>query len=82
MQNLERLHNCDTDYLVELIRQYIHNRIDRRMLVLRLLDGETFERIADIIYAEEGFRPDEKTVRTHIHKGETILFKHLPEIPC
>ena len=82
MEDLERLLECDTDFITELVRLYIHNRIDRRMLILRLVDGEKFEHIADIIFAEEGFRPDVKTIRSHISKGEAILFKHLPEIPC
>lgn len=55
-----------------LIGEYIHNSDDRKMLSLRLIDGLTFEQI--------GFemRMTTKTVRTRIHKGENILFRHIP----
>ena len=51
---------------------YIHNADDRKMLLLRLIDGMTFEQI--------GFEMSmtTKTVRIRIHKGEAILFRHLP----
>ena len=55
-----------------LIAEHIHNADDRKMLSLRLIDGMTFEQI--------GFEMSmtTKTVRLRIHKGEQILFKHLP----
>ena len=57
----------------DLIADYIHNSEDRKMLQLRLIDGMTFENI--------GFEMNmtTKTVRKRIHKGEEILFKHIPE---
>ena len=45
--------NYSNDQVEELIRQYIHNKIDRRLLALRLVDGETFESIAGIMLAED-----------------------------
>lgn len=56
----------------DLIAEHIHNQADRKMLSLRLIDGMTFEEI--------GFEMQmtTKTVRLRIHKGEGILFKHLP----
>ena len=56
----------------ELIAEHIHNADDRRMLSLRLIDGMTFEQI--------GFEMQmtTKTVRLRIHKGEQVLFKHIP----
>jgi len=56
----------------ELIADYIHNAIDRKMLEMRLIDGMTFEAIG----FEMGMTT--KTVRIRIHKQEEILFKHLP----
>lgn len=56
----------------ELIADYIHNAIDRRMLAMRLIDGMTFEQIG----FEMGMTT--KTVRLRIHRGEEILFKHIP----
>ena len=56
----------------DLIAEYIHNSDDRRMLQLRLIDGMSFEAIG----FEMGMTT--KTVRIRIHKGEGILFKHIP----
>lgn len=56
----------------DLIAEHIHNADDRKMLSLRLIDGMTFEQIG----FEMGMTT--KTVRIRIHKGEQILFKHLP----
>ena len=56
----------------ELIADYIHNAVDRKMLQLRLIDGMTFEQIG----FEMGMTT--KTVRLRIHKGEEALFKHIP----
>lgn len=59
-------------HIKELILEHIHNSEDRKMLYLRLVDGLTFEEIS--------FRMQmtPKTVRVRIHKGESILFKHIP----
>lgn len=56
----------------DLIAEHIHNADDRKMLQLRLIDGMTFEQIG----FEMGMTT--KTVRIRIHKGEEILFKHIP----
>lgn len=56
----------------DLIAEHIHNADDRKMLQLRLIDGMTFEQIG----FEMGMTT--KTVRLRIHKGEQILFKHIP----
>ena len=56
----------------ELIQEYIHNEDDRKMLFLRLVQGKTFEQIGEIV------QKDVKTVRKRIHKGEDVLFAHIP----
>ena len=66
-----------TDVIVELIKQHIHNKLDRKMLYWRLVDGETFEEILGKVYNMDKIRTV-KTVRTRIHKGEEILFRHIP----
>ena len=58
--------------VLNLIAEHIHNSEDRKMLSLRLVDGMSFEAIG----FEMGMTT--KTVRVRIHKGEQILFKHLP----
>ena len=64
--------NYTNSQIRELIAEHIHNSDDRKMLSLRLIDGMTFEAIG----FEMGMTT--KTVRIRIHKGEEILFKHIP----
>ena len=56
----------------ELISEYIHNQVDRKMVFDRLVNGLTFEKISEI------YQLDVKTVRKRIHKCEDILFRHIP----
>ena len=65
-------HEYTNSQIRDLIAEYCHNADDRKMLQLRLIDGMTFEAIG----FEMGMTT--KTVRIRIHKGEQILFKHLP----
>lgn len=56
----------------ELIAEHIHSERDRAMLCRRLIDGITFECLA------EEFGMSVRQTRSIIHRSETILFKHLP----
>lgn len=55
----------------ELIREHIHSERDRQILYRRLVDGLTFERLA------EESEMSVRQVRTIVHKNEDILFKHI-----
>lgn len=55
-----------------LIMDYIHDKTDRKMLFLRLVDGDTIGEISGKVGL------DEKTVWRRLHKGERELFSHLP----
>jgi len=55
----------------ELIAEYIHSERDRAILARRLIDGVTFERLA------EEFDMSPRAIRTLVHKQEEILFRHL-----
>lgn len=55
-----------------LIEEYIHSERDRMILYRRLVDGITFERLA------EEFQMSPRQIRTIVHKNEEILFKHCP----
>ena len=55
-----------------LITEYIHDKTDRKMLFLRLVDGDTIAEIA----AKVGL--DDKTVWRRLRKGEKNVFSHLP----
>ena len=77
MPKKQPLPEYETDQIVELIKQHIHNKIDRQMLYWRLVDGETFEEILGKVFNMDKIRTV-KTVRNRIHKGEEILFRHIP----
>ena len=55
----------------ELIREHIHSSRDRIILEERLIDGLTFERIA------EDMDMSPRQIRSIVHKQEAILFNHL-----
>lgn len=55
----------------ELIDEYIHSERDRRILARRLIDGITFERLA------EEFDMSVRQIQNIVKKRESFLFKHL-----
>ena len=55
----------------ELIAEHIHSERDRRILERRLIDGITFERLA-----EESDLSVRQT-KTIVHRSEEILFRKL-----
>jgi hypothetical protein len=57
----------------ELIAEHIHSERDRQILARRLIDGITFERLA------EEFVLSPRQTRTIVHKCEKDLFKHVKE---
>ena len=77
MPKVLHLPDYTTDVIVDLIKQHIHNKLDRQMLYWRLVDGDTFEEILGKVWNMDKIRTV-KTVRERIHKGEEILFKHIP----
>jgi len=52
--------------------EHIHDKTDRKMLYLRLVDGDTIAEIASKTNL------DSKTVWRRLQKGERELFRHLP----
>ena len=55
----------------ELIAEYIHSERDRRILERRLVDGLTFERLA------EEFDMSDRQIRRIVYKLQEQLFKHI-----
>ena len=55
-----------------LIMEYIHDKTDRKMLYMRLVDGDTIAVIAEAV------RLDDKTVWRRLRKGEKEIFSHIP----
>jgi len=56
----------------ELINEYIHSERDRCLILRRLVDGITFERLS------EEFDLSPRQTRTIVHKCEREIFKHIP----
>lgn len=54
-----------------LIQEHIHSERDRQILFRRLIDGVTFERLA------EEMEMSPKQVRNIVHKQERIIFRFL-----
>ena len=55
-----------------LIDEWIHSERDRAILYRRLVDGVSFERLA------EEFDLSVRYTKTIVYKNEQILFPHLP----
>lgn len=55
----------------ELIDEYIHSERDRAILKRKLVDGITFERIA------EEFQMSDKQIKRIVYKLQEELFRHL-----
>ena len=54
-----------------LIAEYIHSERDRRILERRLIDGITFERLA------EEFDLSVRQTKSIVYKAQEQLFRHL-----
>jgi len=57
----------------ELIAEYIHSERDRKILERRLIDGITFERLA------EEFDMSVSQMKRIIRKNAEVLFRHVPK---
>ena len=56
---------------IELIDLWIFNETDRAILKRRLLDGRTYEQLA------EEFNYSDRQIKTRVYKSEKQLFKHI-----
>ena len=56
---------------IELIDLWIFNETDRAILKRRLLDGRTYEQLA------EEFNYSDRHIKTRVYKAEKRLFKHI-----
>ena len=55
----------------ELIEEHIHSERDRRILERRLIDGITFERLA------EEFELSVRQTKAIVYRNEEIVFRHI-----
>ena len=56
---------------IELIDLWIFNETDRAILKRRLLDGRTYEQLA------EEFNCSDRHIKTRVYKAEKQLLKHI-----
>ena len=56
----------------EIIAEHIHSERDRKVLERRLIDGITFERLA------EEFDLSVRCTKTIVYKGQDRIFRHIP----
>ena len=59
--------------ITELIKEYIHDKKDRKILYLRFVDNDTLDEIAFKVAM------DRTTVWRHIRDNEKELFSHIPD---
>lgn len=59
--------------ITELIKEWIHNELDQKMLYLYLVKGKTQWEISGIV------KRDIKTVGKHLRDGEKEVFSHLSD---
>ena len=64
--------NYTNSQIRELIAEYIHHERDRKILERRLIDGTTFERLA------EEFDMSVSQMKRIIQKNSMELFRHIP----
>lgn len=56
----------------EIIAEYIHSERDRKIMERRLIDGITFERLA------EEFGISVRCTKTIVYKCQVEIFRHIP----
>lgn len=55
----------------EAIAEYIHSERDRKILERRLIDGVTYERLA------EEMEMSPRQIRSIVHREEAVLFRRI-----
>ena len=60
-----------TSEIMALIREYIHHERNREILKRRLIDGRTYEQLA------EEFDLSERQIKNIVYKSEKVLFQRL-----
>ena len=56
----------------EIIGEYIHSERDRKIMERRLIDGITFERLA------EEFDLSVRCMKTIVYRCQVEIFRHIP----
>lgn len=72
MYNYDDLPNSEIEHLID---EWIRKERDRRIIKRRLLDGVTFERIADEFYSEYGLSV--RQIKNIVYRSEKKIFCHV-----
>lgn len=67
----EKVKEYTNSQIAEIIDEYIHSERDRKLLKRRLIDGITYERIA------EEFELSVRQVKTIVYRAEKTIFDHV-----
>lgn len=65
---LEDISNSELNHIID---EYIHSERDRKIIKRRLVDGLTYERLA------EEFDMSTRQVKRIVYASEKIIFKHI-----
>lgn len=65
--------NLSRTEAINIINEWIFKERDRRILIRKMLDGLTFEQVA------EEFDMSPRQIQRIVRKGEDRFFKHVPE---
>lgn len=71
---MSKFENISNEELVKLIDNWIKSERDRRILKRRLIDGLTYDAIAE----EVDLTVDR--IKQIVYKQQNILFDHIPEV--
>ena len=73
MSKASHLPDYGNKQITEIIREYVHDKDDRRILYLYFVDGISIRNIASTMSL------DPKTVWSHIQKQERVIFSHIKD---
>ena len=72
MPNASHRPDYGNQQITEIIKEYVHDKVDRRILYLYFVDGLSLSQIGDAVGLNK------KTVWTHLQKQEKVIFSHIP----
>lgn len=72
MHNASHLPDYGNQQITEIIKEYVHDKTDRKILYLYFVDGISIRNIATTVDL------DPKTVWSHLQKQEKVIFSHIP----
>lgn len=72
MHNASPLPDYGNQQITEIIKEYVHDKTDRKILYLYFVDGLSLSEIGEVVGLNK------KTVWLHLQKQEEVIFAHIP----